>query len=47
MVVLNIDNIIWYALVLIVVIAFVVVKIRNYKKKKSWKMDELLENFEE
>jgi hypothetical protein len=45
--VLNFDNMIWYVLILIVVIAFIAVKIRNYKKKKSWKMDELLENLEE
>ena len=47
MVVLNFDNMIWFALIIIVVIAFIVVKIRNYKKKKSWQMDELLENLEE
>jgi peptidase MA superfamily protein len=45
--VLNFDNMIWYILILIVVIAFIIVKIRNYKKKKSWEIDELLENLEE
>lgn len=47
MVVLNFDNLIWYALIFIVVIAFIVVKIRNYKKKKAWMMDEILEDLEE
>ena len=47
MLVLNFDNMIWFALILIMVIAFIIVKIRNYKKKKAWKMDELLENLEE
>lgn len=47
MVVLNFDNMIWFALILIVIVAFVAVKIRNYKKKKSWKMDEMLDNLEE
>jgi hypothetical protein len=47
MVVLNFDNMIWLVLIIIVVVAFVVVKIRNYKKKKSWMMDEILENLEE
>ena len=47
MLVLNLDNMIWYVLILIVVIAFIVIKIRNYRKKQSWKMDELLEDLEE
>lgn len=47
MLVLNFDNMIWYVLILIVIVAFIIVKIRNYKKKKAWKLDELLENLEE
>ena len=47
LVILNFDNMIWYALIIIVVIAFIVVKIRNYKKKKSWQIEELLNYLEE
>jgi len=47
MVVLNFDNLIWFVLILIVMVAFVIVKIRNYKKKKSWKIEEMSDNPEE
>jgi len=43
--ILNFDNMIWYILILIVIIAFVVVKIRNYKKMKSWKMEEMIDDY--
>jgi hypothetical protein len=43
MVVLNFENLFWLLLVVIVVIAFISVKIRNYKKVKKW---EYLENSE-
>jgi len=43
----NFDNIIWYALIIIVFIAFIVVKMRNYRKKKSWVEEELINNMEE
>jgi len=45
--ILNFNNMIWYVLILIVFVAFIIVKIRNYKKKKAWKLDELLENLKE
>jgi len=45
MLILNFDNIFWYVLILIVIIAFVVVKIRNYKKMKSWKMEEMMDDY--
>jgi hypothetical protein len=47
MVILNFDNMIWFILILIVIIAFVVVKIRNYKMIKMWKVEEITENRED
>lgn len=47
LIILNFDNIIWIALIIIVVIAFIVVKIRNYIRVKSWHEEELLDLEEE
>ncbi len=40
MVILNFDNILWFLLVLIVIIAFILVKIKNRKKIRKWEISE-------
>ena len=47
MVVLNFDNLIWLMLIFVVIIAYIVVKMRNYKKIQMWKSDELEEYTED
>ena len=47
MIVLNFDNFIWILLILIVVVAYILIKVRNYKKIKIWKLNELNENAED
>lgn len=45
MVVLNFENFLWFLLVLIVIIAFIVVKIKNRKKVKNWEKSDEIESF--